>query len=306
MTALLGQFAALFAAMLVLFAALTVLVTLLTRRIGESRLRGWLGGNAAVAPLKGLVVGALTPFCSWSTVPVLLSLLRARVRLSAVAAFYLASPVLDPVLIVVLVVLFGMPAAVAFTVFVGAATLAGAVLAERFRLDRLLLERARVPAGAGGRADDDRTGDPPWRGWSREGRGALDVALGHVRVLLIPLAVASAIGVAIAGAVPRELVIDLAGPDRVFAVPVAALLGVPLYLPTEALAPLGWALRDAGVGVGAIFALVITAAGLSLPEFGLLAGIVRARLIAGLIALVTVIAVAGGLLIPNLAVLLGA
>jgi uncharacterized protein len=299
----LWQFALLFAGMLALFAGLTVAVTLLTRRIGEARLRRWLGGGAVTAPLKGLAVGALTPFCSWSTVPVLLGLLQARVRTSAVAAFYLASPVLDPVLVVVLAVLFGVPIAAGFTAFIAVAALLGALLAERLRLERFVLARVQTRAGAG-----DAVGPPerPWQDWRTETRAAARMARYQVRALVLPLACACAIGVAILGVAPRELIADVAGPQRPFAVLAAALLGVPLYLPTEALAPLGWALRDAGVGTGAIFALIITAAGLSIPEFSLLAGIVRARVIVALVALVLAIAVLGGLAVPRLGQVMGA
>jgi hypothetical protein len=102
----------------------------------------------------------------------------------------------------------------------------------------------------------------------------------------------------IAGAVPQHLITDLAGPSSLSAVLAAAALGVPLYLPTEALVPLGWGLRDAGVGVGPIFAFVITAASLSLPELVLLSRLFRLRLIVALVAAITSIAVVGALLVP--------
>lgn len=70
---------------------------------------------------------------------------------------------------------------------------------------------------------------------------------------------------------------------------------------TEALVPLGWALRDAGVALGPIFAFVITAASLSLPESVLLSRIFKLRLILGLVATITAIAVLGALLVPLLA-----
>lgn len=245
---LLAPLAALYAGMLALFAVLTAATTLLVRRLGEDRLRRWMGGTAVTAPLKGLVVGAVTPFCSWSSVPVLLGLLRARVRVSAVAAFYLASPVLDPVLVVVLAVLFGVPVAAACTAILAAASLAGAVLAERRRLDRHVLERVAQRAAPAG-CDVPAGAEPPWAGWRPEARGVVRAAAAQLRALLMPLAFASAVAVAVAGAVPRELVVDLAGPGRPLAVPTAAALGVPLYLPTEALAPLGWGLGSLGLDV---------------------------------------------------------
>lgn len=231
--------AALFAA---LFAALTVAMTLLTRRIGEERLRRWVGGNSFTAPLKGLVFGVVTPFCSWSTVPVLTSLLRARVRTSAVAAFFIASPVLDPVLIVAISWLFGCWVAVWFTGFLVAATLVTAVVAERVHVERLILDRNLVSARPAEAAPGTGPGPPrqtDWTTWRAETSAAIVVARDQLRNLALPLAVTCAIGIVITGAVPQQLMVDLAGPDRRLAIPAAAALGVPVYLPTEGPRPAG-------------------------------------------------------------------
>lgn len=317
------QFGSVFVGLLVLFAGLTAGVTLLTRWIGEERIRRWLGGTTWTAPLKGVAAGAITPFCSFSTVPVLLSLLRSRVRTSTIAAFYLASPVLDPVLLVVLSVLFGIPVAVGYGLVVGVVTVAAAMLAERFQVERLLrhperLGRATVaapvavpaplpvdganvrcaPPGDGNDQADAFRPDGPWEGWSVETGQALRMARRELARLLLPLAAASLLAVLVASEVPRDVLVRLAGEGQPAAVPAAAVLGIPLYLPTEALAPLGWALRDAGVGTGPILALVVTAAGLSIPEFSLLSGIVRLRVVVGLIGVVMATAVGAGLLVP--------
>ncbi len=188
--------------------------------------------------------------------------------------------------------------------FLTVAIVAAALLAERLHLERLVLDRAKTPAAAAGTSAGHEAGaDPeePWRGWRTEAAAAGRAAAGQLRGLLFPLAVTSGIGLLIAGAAPERLVSDLSGSTTAYAIPAAAALGVPVYLPTEALAPLGWALRDAGVGTGPIFAFMITAASLSLPEFVLLARLFRLRLIAGLIAAVGAIAVGGAFLVPALA-----
>lgn len=306
------QSAGLFAGMLALFGVLTTAMTLLTRRIGEQRLRRWLGGSSFTAPLKGLAAGAITPFCSWSTIPVLVSLVRSRVPTATVAAFYLASPVLDPVLLVVLALLFGLPTAVGYGLVVTLVTVAAAVLAERSHIERHV-RHSVVGQSNGSRkptspldveaAGDCRAGWPtetPWQGWRSETGGAVAAARSQASHLLPPLAIASLLAVLVASQAPRDVVIGVAGNDQPTAVPAAALVGIPLYLPTETLAPLGWALRDAGVGTGAILALLVTAAGLSMPEFTLLASVVRVRLVVALVGVVAVTALGAGYLIPLL------
>ncbi|MQA79719.1 MAG: hypothetical protein GEV10_14775 [Streptosporangiales bacterium] len=300
---LLGKFALLLGGTLVLFASLTAVTALGTRLVGEHRLRRWAGGNSVTAPLKGLVFGIVTPFCSWSAIPVLLSLLRSRVRTSAVAAFFLASPVLDPVLVVALGWLFGFWVAVWFTVFLSVTSIVIAHLAERLHLERLV--HPRVFASDTRTSDQDqpspaagRTHDVPWEGWHREATQAVRLALRQMRQLLVPLAITCAVGVAMADHAPTDLIARLAGSGAPLAVPAAAVLGAPLYLPTEALAPLGWALREAGVGVGATFAFMITAASLSLPELVLLTRVFRPRLLVATVAAITLLAVVGASAVP--------
>lgn len=300
---LLGRFVVLFAGTLILFGALTVGVTLLTRYVGEERLRRWVGGSTITAPLKGVAFGVVTPFCSWSMIPVLLGLVRSRVRTSAIAAFVLASPVLDPVLVVAIAWLFGIWVAVWFTVFLAVATVLAAVAADRLHLERFVLASVSSPVvvGAGARCEPDGAASMSWSGVAAETPHALRFAMDQTRRLLVPLLVTCAVGAAIAGTAPRELLATVAGPSSPVAIPAAALVGVPLYLPTEALAPLALGLRESGVGTGAIFAFLITAASLSLPEFFLLARIFRLRLILGLAAVVVLIAVVGALLVPVVA-----
>lgn len=303
--ALLWQFVLLLIGTLFLFGALSAAMSLLTRYIGEERLRRWLGGNAFTASIKGLLFGVITPFCSWSSIPILVNLLRSRVRTSAVAAFFLASPVLDPVLIVAMAWLFGVRVAAWFTVFLTVVIVIAAHVAERMQLERLVLDRALAPAAShaapAGGTDACERRQPAWKGAKKEASDAGRFAATQMRQLLLPLAITCAVAVVIAGVVPQQLITQLAGPTEPYAIPAAAALGVPLYLPTEALAPLGWALRDSGVGVGPIFALMITAASLSLPEFLLLSRLLQLRLIVGLTATITAIAVTGALLVPLIA-----
>lgn len=94
------------------------------------------------------------------------------------------------------------------------------------------------------------------------------LADGELGLFAAKLALRSGDGHAFPGTQPEQvdldyLIAELAGPGQPYAIPAAAVLGVPLYLPTEALVPLGWGLRDAGVALGPIFAFVITAASLS-------------------------------------------
>lgn len=110
------------------------------------------------------------------------------------------------------------------------------------------------------------------------------------------LLVGTAAGAAIYGLVPAAWVVAVAGPGQPFAIPLAAALGVPMYVNAETFFPISAALLEKGVGVGAIVALVVTSMGVSVPEVVLLGGLFRWRLVAALVASVFVVAVGGGAL----------
>jgi uncharacterized protein len=303
------DFAVLLVEMLLLLIAVAAGLALFARRAGLERLQRWLGGGA----LLGAVF--VTPFCTYSAIPVVFAMADARVRAATMTGFLLSSPLLDPVVAGVLVLLFGWQATMAYVVITFFAVLGASLLADVVQADRHLrpaLARSSGVAPAGSRArkqsepancdvpSTDLFGDrtTPWRGWSAEARAAFAYAIDLARGLALPLVAAVMVAVLIVGFVPTSLVSDLAGPDNPLAVPVAALLGAPFYVSTEAFLPVAAGLHQAGMGVGAVFALVISAAGVNVPELGLLSTLMPIRLLAGYTAAVLAIAVSVGYLVP--------
>lgn len=99
------------------------------------------------------------------------------------------------------------------------------------------------------------------------------------------------------GFLPADLVVRLAGADNPLAVPVSALVGIPLYLRVSTMVPIAASLIAKGMSVGAVVALIIGGAGASLPEVAMLKGMFRWPLLAAFIASVMVMAVSAGFLV---------
>lgn len=110
------------------------------------------------------------------------------------------------------------------------------------------------------------------------------------------LLVGTAAGAAIYGLVPTAWVVAVAGTGQPLAIPLAAGLGVPMYVNAETFFPISAALLEKGVGTGAVMALVVTSMGVSVPEVVLLGGLFRWRLVAALVVSVFAVAVGGGAL----------
>lgn len=266
---------------------------LLQAWLPEEKVRSLFERRRPVAGyLMGAALGAVTPFCSYSTIPVLAGLLRSGAPFGPTMAFLFASPLLDPVVLGVLVFLVGIEGTMAYTVLTfSASVLIGALLA------RLGLEKDVKPLPGPAVPGEDPSGceaavsakGPVWRRAWAEAWAFFMPALPY-------LLVGTAAGAAIYGLVPTSWVVAAAGPGQPFAIPLAAALGVPMYVNAETFFPISAALLQKGVGVGAVIALVVTSMGVSVPEAVLLGGLFRWRLVAVLVASVFAVAVGGGAL----------
>lgn len=282
-------FAALAAELIALFLLVSMAVVLLNRKLGEKRLQSWLAGGTFVAPLKGIVLGALTPFCSCSTLPMLLGMLKAGAPFSAAAAFLISSPLLDPIILGVVALLFGWKIMVGYAAVTFVTTLLLALLWDKLGLAKDV-KRVRV-AGSGEHEE-------PWRGFKPELRPAWEQTKSGMKPLLLPLFIGLSVGALVYGFVPESFLLDVAGPGSFWAVPIAAIVGIPLYVRTESALPVGLALTSAGMGIGPVFALIIGGAGASIPEVSMLTAVFKPRLVATFVGSILAVAITGGFLIP--------
>lgn len=108
------------------------------------------------------------------------------------------------------------------------------------------------------------------------------------------LMLGAGIGAFIYGFFPQDLVVRLAGPGNPWSIPIAAALGVPMYIRAETVIPIGAALIGKGMGVGTVLALVVGGAGASIPEIIILSSIFKRRLVFTFILTVFAVAVMAG------------
>jgi uncharacterized membrane protein YraQ (UPF0718 family) len=307
----------LLAELVVLFFAVSFAIELLQRRVGPDRLRAWMGGRPVVAAFKGILIGFVTPFCTYSAIPMLVGMRQAAVPPAGYVAFIVAAPVLDPILFGALVIIIGAQVAVLYLVVVFVAAMALALVAPGTGIERHLkplpaftpATRVAVPTPGPHPTDPDRPtaglGDAaacenqalrPWRGARIEIRHAGLAAVKLLRSVGLLLLIGVAIGLAIEELVPAETVAAITGGGPMLSIPTAATLGIPLYFHTELFVPIADSLSSAGVGVGTTVALTIAGAGANVPELVILSRLVHWRLVAALFAYVFMIAVAGGFL----------
>ena len=272
----------------VLFLGISTIVAVVLMYIPPEKLRSWLTRRGLWGNLLGALAGALTPFCACSTIPMTLGMLKAGAPFGPIMSFVIASPLLNPIIIGMVAVLMGLKAClVYFSVTFFGAVVFGVVLDNTG--GQRMVRNVRIKGGC---CDASAPVVPPT--FLGKVRAAMYTAWGDFRGVLAYLLIGVAIGAGIYGYIPQDLVANIAGPQNPLAVPLAALIGVPLYIRVESAIPIGLALLEKGMSIGAVIALIIGGAGMAIPEMAMLASIFKKRLVASIAAVIWMTAVVGG------------
>jgi len=236
--------------------------------------RGEFSGTALAA-----LLGVVTPFCSCSAVPLFIGFVESGIPLGVTFGFLIAAPVVNEVALVLLAGLFGWQVAL---LYVGTGLLVatvGGVVIGRLGLDDQV--EAYVREIKLGNAHEER---PTFA-------QRLTEAWAYTRDLLrrvMPWVVGGiAVGALIHGYVPTEFVVEYAGRDNPLAVPLAVLIAIPLYSNAAGTIPIVQALMAKGVPLGTTLAFMMAITAISVPELVILRRVIKPRLIAVFVAVVT-------------------
>jgi hypothetical protein len=273
-----------------LFLFISYFVGVLQEYIPPEKIRNILSSKKGKGYVIASLLATITPFCSCSTIPFLKGLLKARAGFGPMMVFLFSSPLLNPIVIGLFFVTFGVQVTVFyFAVAMGVAILSGYTL-EKFGFEKYIRKEAYA-------YEEEKTCcnggcKKPVNKWLKIWQGAW----ASYQQILPYLVVSMLIGSIIHGFVPTEFIADVAGEDNPLAIPVSAVIGVPLYIRAAAMIPLSITLAGKGMALGAIMALIIGSAGASLTEVILLKSIFKAKLIIAFLFVVLSMAIGGGYL----------
>lgn len=215
---------------------------------------------------SAVAVGAVTPFCSCTTVPGFIAILEAGLGMDTALAFLFASPTLDPVGLVILIWLMGLKFALIY--FLGCclgSLILGGLLGRFFGRDDV---NPIFMLSLTCNADQS----PGWREAAR-GAGRFVVRLWWI-ILLSTL-----VGFLILNYVPAEAMSSLSAEFGTLAIPMAAALGLLVYAHMSILVPVGAALVAKGLAPGIVLAFLVASAGISPPEMIILRKLLSLRLL---------------------------
>ncbi|MCS6178644.1 permease [Shewanella baltica] len=270
----------------VLLVAMIYFIALLRASLDVERVRDYLAGkNKGVGYLLGSIFGAITPFCSCSSIPVFLGFTSAGIPLGITMAFLITSPLINEVAVLLLMSLLGwkftlLYVAVGMTVGMLGGLLLDAIKAERwlqsFAAEALV--RGRQMAASNEVSTTERVLSLSERHEFAKAE-ALEI-FGRVWKWVI---IGVGLGAALHGFVPEGWVEAHLGQGQWWSVPAAVLVGIPLYSNATGIIPVMESLLANGLPIGTTLAFCMSTVAASFPEFILLKQVMQWRLLAVLL-----------------------
>lgn len=257
-----------------IFAMLVIIIYIMglfRAMLSPERVREYVRGKPQwLARTLAIMLGAVTPFCSCSSVPLFIGFVEAGIPLSVTFSFLIASPMINEVAVVILWGILGWKLTLMYVAAGLTVAYIGGVIMDRFKPERWIEDYVwKIQMGEVSLPEKDKSF-----------AGRHQFAWAEVKDILTRLwkwvLAGVAVGALFHGYVPEGWVTEhLGGKDNWFAVPGAVLLGVPLYSNATGVIPVAEAMLGKGVAIGTTLAFMMSIAALSLPEMIILRKVIR-------------------------------
>jgi uncharacterized membrane protein YraQ (UPF0718 family) len=245
------------------------------------RTRAMLAGKSeGVANVMAATLGIVTPFCSCSAVPLFIGFVQAGVPLGVTFSFLISAPMVNEVALTLLFSLFGWKVAALYLGLGLTVAIVSGWVIGRLKMEAHLEDWVRdMPKLS---ADFD-PGQTTMADRVEAGFAAVKEIVGKVWPYILA---GIAIGAAIHGYVPQDFMASFMGKEAWWSVPLAVLIGVPMYTNAAGVIPIVQALLAKGAALGTVLAFMMSVIALSLPELIILRKVLKLRLIATFVAVV--------------------
>ncbi len=236
--------------------------------------------NPLIGHVLAALLGVVTPFCSCSACPLFIGFVEAGIPLGVTFSFLISSPMVNEVALILLFGLFGWKVAglylfTGLAIAVIAGLIIGKLKMERFVADYVWKARmghVEIPEMA----------------WSERIRYAKDYVKDIISKIWLYVLLGIGAGALVHGYVPQDLLLEFAGPENPIAVPIAVFMGVPLYSNAAGVIPIVQALMSKGLPLGTVLAFMMAVTALSFPEMVILSQVLKRRLIATFVGVVSI------------------
>lgn len=253
------------------------------------KVRYWLGGKRTIwGNTLAAAIGIVTPFCSCSAVPLFIGFLEAGVPLGVTFSYLISAPMVNEVAVILLWGLFGFKVTLIYIGFGVILAIAAGYTISLLKLEHWVepfvweLQKSRQNQ----ELDQTETENSlTWKQRITQGQYSATEIFKTVSPYVVG---GIAIGAVIHGYAPADIITKWAGNNNSFAVPIATIIGVPLYANIAGVLPITEALVSKGMSLGTVLSFTMAVTALSLPEMIILRKVLRPQLLAVFISLVAV------------------
>ncbi|EAH8868493.1 organoarsenical efflux permease ArsP [Campylobacter jejuni] len=303
------EFLYLFVELSVLFIGISFLVSIINQKY-EGIFKKQLAGDKISSYFKAIFLGALTPFCSCSTIPLLRAFLEAKVKLSVCLAYLFTSPLINPIIFSMLFITFGLKLSLTYVVFLVFLIFIVSFVFSKFKEESFL---KHIPKNTKSNIFTQTTHNPSNFIFKQKSccantqdkpknitinyKELFKESLKNYKKLLPYIVVAVFIGAFIHGFIPQEILQKYLNGNEILSIVLAAFLGIFLYLRVETIIPIGLALLQMGISQGVIMSFLIAGAGCSLPELILLKQMFKIKFLFLFVMIILGVAISFGIFI---------
>jgi len=256
---------------LLLFVMISI-VSFLRSYLPPGKVRRWIKGKKILGNIFASFFGAITPFCSCSSIPIFLSFLKTGIPLGVTFSFLITSPIINEYLVVLMLGFFGWKITllyVASGIMIG---ITAGLLLGKMNLRRYIVEDFNP-------TENEEEEELKFESIKKRIIYGINESKGIIKKLWIWILVGVGLGALIHNYVPRETIHAIISKTGIFSVPLATAIGVPMYGSCAAIVPIAVVLFKKGIPLGTALAFMMATSALSLPEAVLLRRAMKLNLI---------------------------
>ncbi|MDD4295109.1 MAG: permease [Candidatus Omnitrophica bacterium] len=240
--------------------------------VSQNKIKGWISNKKILGNIFASLFGSITPFCSCSSIPIFLSFLEAGIPLGVTFSFLVTSPIINEYLVIIMLGFFGWKITALYIlsgVIIG--VVSGLVLGK-MGLEKYLVKGLVV-------SETQRPVEKVYKNIKERIVFGIDEAKSITGRLWVWVLLGVGIGAFIHNYVPQDTIHSIISKTGPFSVPLATVLGVPLYGSCAAIVPVAEVLFRKGVPLGTALAFMMATSALSFPEAVILRRAMRLQLI---------------------------
>lgn len=281
---------------LILLFLISVLMGIINAYFPINRLRNYLLNHKmyGLQYLLASLFGAITPFCSCSSIPLFIGFVKGGIPLGVTFAYLITSPLVNEVAVAMFLGSFGLKVTIIYVTSGILLGVIGGFILGKLKLEPYLSDWVKqIQANSTEESEKWESEKTPFL---KRLPNIIRDSWGIVRGVLLYIIIGIAIGAAMHGYVPEGFFERYMSKDNLFAVPIAVLLAVPMYANAAGIVPVIEVFVAKGIPIGTAIAFMMAVVGLSLPEATLLKKVMKWKLIAVFFGIVTLFIIFSGYL----------